>query len=310
MNRRHATVLVNRRAGSGRRLGDITALIRELSGRGWRVDVQTPQTTQDIVPTIDRCIGQGTDCLIVAGGDGTWHEALQAGVLRLQADSDPGSNSATTGVPIALLPIGTGDDNARSLHIPISDPVATAHLIDIDSRRTIDLGLVHTESESRWFCGVLSVGFDSQVNARANNYRRLPGTLRYLVAAAAELARFTPSNYTITTPSGTDTVRAMLIAVGNGGHYGGGMAICPEYSHSDGQVEVTIIGALPRVRFVATLPTVYSGRHIRQRGVTTMRCNTLSIEGQDQLVFADGEPVGTVPIRVECVPRAAQVIAP
>jgi len=307
---RHATVLVNRSAGSGRRLGEVATLVKELTNRRWRVSVLVPSSPQDVVPAIGRAVGGGTDCLIIAGGDGTWHEAIQAQPLLSPNDGDTAVNASGDTVPLALLPIGTGDDNARSLQLPIADPKATAHLVDIHSTRTIDLGLVHTKDGSRWFSGVLSIGFDSQVNARANGYRRLPGTFRYLAAAARELVHFSPSDYLVTTETQSQRFTSMLIAIGNGGYYGGGMAICPDFSHTDGNLDVTIIGALPRSRFIATLPSVYSGGHIGHPAVTVLRSNAIEIEAEDQLVFADGEPVGTVPIRVECVPHALQIIAP
>lgn len=306
MTGRRATVVLNRQAGSGRRLGEVATVIQELVSRGWRVQVQSPESRHDVAAVVTRVAREGPDCLIVAGGDGTWHEVIQA----RDALEDLAAGSRRGTVPLALLPIGTGDDNARSLGIPIHDPIATAHLIDSQTTRCIDLGVVHTDSQRRWFSGVLSVGFDSQVNFRANGYRRLPGTLRYLVAAARELMDFTPSEYTITTESSTRRVSAMLIAIGNGGYYGGGMAICPTYSDTDGQLDATIIGALPRHQFVGTLPTVYSGRHIHHESVETLRSSAITIEGRGGLVFADGEPVGTVPIRVECVPHALTIVAP
>ena len=309
MTTRHATVLVNRSAGSGRRLSEVATFVKELSRLGWRVDVVAPVVREDVVPAIEHAVRGGTDCLIVAGGDGTWHSVLQAEIVHASSRPSTHEGDDSNPVPLALLPIGTGDDNARSLSLPISDPAATAHLVNIGSTRLIDLGLVHSGSTRRWFSGVLSVGFDSQVNARANHYRRLPGTFRYLTAAAVELMRFTPGTYTISTPAQTLNQAAMLIAVGNGGHYGGGMAICPEFSHTDGELEITIIGELSRGRFVATLPTVYSGRHVRQPGVTTLRGPVVDIDSDDQLVFADGEYVGRTPIRIECVPRALRIIA-
>ncbi len=221
---------------------------------------------------------------------------------------------ATTHIPVALLPIGTGDDNARSLGFPARDPEALASMIDAGATTQIDLGRITCQGENRWFSGIASIGFDSQVNARANGYQHLPGTLRYLVAAARELTTFEPGTYTVTCDGGTaqevtTKVQAMLIAIGNGGFYGGGMAICPDYQLDDGLLDATVITVLPRWRFVTTLPTVYRGTHVHDEAVTTLRASRLEVQGGQELVYADGEYVGRLPITLESIPGALTIVS-
>lgn len=293
-------LLVNRQAGGGRRLGEVARCAQGLIAHGWSVEIRTPEDRDSLREQALDAVQGEVDGLIVCGGDGTWHDALQV--------------VAGTTLPMGLLPIGTGDDNARSLGFPSGNPEGLVELMAGGRNRTIDLGRITWTDPSgvesiRWFSGIASIGFDSQVNARANTYRRLPGTLRYLAAAAAELTVFEPGRYTITGDAGTSEVEAMLIAVGNGGYYGGGMAICPDYQLDDGLLDATIIHRLPRWRFVKTLPTVYRGTHVHDAAVATMRSSSLIVEGQDQLVFADGEYVGRLPVRMESVPQALVVVS-
>lgn len=300
MTTRHCLFLVNSRAGGGRRLSEVGVCARSLISLGWKVDVATPADSVRMRDRAVQAVNESWDCLVVAGGDGTWHDVLQA--------------VAMSPLPMALLPIGTGDDNARSLQFPSRDPRALTTLIHEGARRTIDLGRITLDDQVRWFSGIASIGFDSQVNARANDYQRLPGTARYLVAAARELSTFTPGRYIITTEgdhSGKQRqeIEAMLIAVGNGGYYGGGMAICPDFRLDDGHLDATIIGRLPRWRFVKTLPTVYRGTHVRDASVTTLRATRITVEGDDQLVFADGEFVGTLPVILESIPDALTIVS-
>jgi diacylglycerol kinase (ATP) len=307
---RQATIVVNRQAGSGRRICHVASLVRELVHRGWRVKTVAPRCAADMPGAMATAVEEGADCIVIAGGDGTWHQAVQShGMLVRLVSHHDGAPPQVRVVPLALLPIGTGDDNARSLGFPVDDPATTADLIDAGRSRTIDLGTVTCGDEKRWFSGVLSVGFDSAVNARANDYHHLPGTLRYVVAAIRELVNFTPGDYTITIDGLDHRFRAMLIAVGNGGHYGGGMAICPDYSHTDGHLDITVIERVPRLRFVTTLPKVYSGQHVRLDQVTTLRAAELEINGDGQLVYADGEPVGVVPALISCVPEVLTIVA-
>lgn len=300
MKARRCRILVNNRAGGGRRVGEVGRCARELISRGWHVEIVAPSDQDSLREAARQAAIDSLDGLVVAGGDGTWHDAVQ--------------ELATTGSPIALLPIGTGDDNARSLGFPARDPETLARLIDEGSTRVIDLGRITCQGSSRWFSGVASIGFDSQVNSRANDYQRLPGTLRYLVAAARELTTFDPGSYLITRNGGfadeqTVEVQAMLIAVGNGGFYGGGMMICPGYQLDDGLLDATIITRLPRWRFVKTLPTVYRGTHVRDDAVITMRASRLHVVGGRQLVYADGEYVGILPATLESVPGALTIVS-
>ena len=291
----HASIVVNPRAGGGRRVREVSTLALELMMRSWDVDIVVPEDAEGVREAVRRSLHSSADCIVIAGGDGTWHHAVQAG--------------AGFDVPFALLPIGTGDDNARSLDIPARAPRLLAERIDSRRSRAIDLGRMECAGGIRWLSGIASIGFDSRVNDRANGLGGLPGTLRYLVAAAVELTRLTPSTFSITTDQGTITREAILVAVGNGGFYGGGMAICPDFRMDDGLLDVTIIGPLPRWRFSASLPTVYRGSHVRQREVSTAQTSFITIEADAELVFADGEPVGATPVTIRSVPEALRIVS-
>jgi diacylglycerol kinase (ATP) len=287
-------VVVNPVAGDGRRQRRVRILVRELIGLGLRVRVCVTSSVDELQTSVRQAVSTNVRCIVIAGGDGTWHAALPA--------------AAHTGIPVVLLPTGTGDDNARHLRWRHLDPGALARAIARGDTREIDLGLAELNDDSHYFSGVLSIGFDSRVNARANEYRQLPGTLRYLVAAAAELRAFSPVDCLIQTHEGDLQVRAMMIAVGNGSHYGGGMAICPAADSTDGYLDLTIVHESSVPVFLSALPGVYRGRHVHRPTVSVLRASEASIRCIDQLVYADGEPLGTTPVRVSCVPRALTVI--
>jgi diacylglycerol kinase (ATP) len=178
-------------------------------------------------------------------------------------------------------------------------------LTDIDSHlqrvtttppQSIDLGNV----DSEWFAAILSTGFDSVVNERANKLSWPKGPQRYNVAIALELPRFSPIDYEITTDTSTFSTKAMLIAIGNGRSYGGGMLVCPQANMNDGLFDVMILEPVSKIEFLKVFPKVYSGSHLTHPRVKTFRTKKIAIHAA-AIAYADGERIGAAPISAECV---------
>ncbi|HET8971361.1 MAG TPA: diacylglycerol kinase family protein, partial [Candidatus Nanopelagicales bacterium] len=244
--------------------------------------------------------------LLACGGDGTVHQALQ--------------HVVGTGIPLAIAPFGTGNDSANCLGLP-ADPVAVAETVAAaraDPRRyvrIVDTGQVVTaDGQERAFLAVLSSGFDSVVNVRANAMTWPRGRARYLRAILAELTVFTPVRYEVTLDRGLPGERSfarrgMLVAVGNGPSYGGGMRVCPAARLDDGLLDVTFLAELPIRTFLRVFPTVYRGTHVRRSEVLTATARTVELAAAGQVAFADGEPVGPLPVTVRARPRSLRVVA-
>ncbi len=239
---------------------------------------------------------RGDDVLAVLGGDGTAHLAAQA--------------VAGTGTALAVLPSGTGNDLAAALGIP-TDPVAAArHVADAlrrGQRRQIDLGRVEGGA---CFTTVLCTGFDASVSARANAMRWPAGPRRYDLAVLAELAALTPRRVRVHTGGTGVDLEAILVAVGNGPAYGGGLRICPDATLDDGLLDVIVIAAVNRRRLLRVFPRLRVGGHVDEPEVTVLRAATVRIDGDPGWpVYADGEPQGTLPVTVHCEPGALTVVA-
>ncbi len=239
---------------------------------------------------------RGDDVLAVLGGDGTAHLAAQAVA---------GSPTA-----LAVLPSGTGNDLAAALGIP-TDPVAAArHVADAlrgGQRRRIDLGSI---DGGACFTTVLCTGFDAAVNARANAMRWPAGPRRYDLAVLAELAALTPRRVRVQAGDTELDLEAILVAVGNGPSYGGGLRICPDATLDDGLLDVIVIAAASRRRLLRVFPSLRTGGHIDEPEVTVLRAATVRIDGDPGWpVYADGEPQGTLPVTMHCEPGALTVVA-
>jgi diacylglycerol kinase (ATP) len=172
------------------------------------------------------------------------------------------------------------------------------------TRRRIDLGKVG----ETWFATVLCCGFDACVNERANSLRWPSGPRRYDVAIIAELAAFRPRPVLVRTESETLALDATLVAIGNTAWYGGGVPICPAARPDDGVFDVTVVGKLTRRELLRMLPSLRTGRHLDHPAVRTLKASELHLDGNEWPAYADGEPLGSLPVSVRCVPGALTVV--
>ncbi|MFF7289097.1 diacylglycerol kinase [Streptomyces griseorubiginosus] len=291
------TLFVNPTAGRGRGARAARPAASALRGAGFSVRTVLGENAPDALARARAAVRDGTGALIAVGGDGMAHLALQA--------------VAGTRTPFGLIAVGTGNDLARTLGLPVRDPAAAARLIAEalkDSRlNDIDLGQVG----DHWFGTVLASGLDSRVNDRGNRMRWPLGRFKYDLALLAELAAFRPLPYRITLDDGeVREVEATLVAVGNGSSYGGGMRICPGADLTDGLFDVTVVGDCTRTTLLRVFPSVYRGTHVEHPKVSVVRAAKVEIAAPDVTGYADGEPLGPLPLTARCVPAAVSVIGP
>ncbi len=288
MTRRLALIVnpVSGKGRGGRLLQPVAAALRRT---GAELVVLVGRDAAEASGQLREEVSAGVDGVVAVGGDGLVHLAIQV--------------VAGTDVPLGVVPAGTGNDVARALGIGLAAPVAAVDLVGGGRTRTVDLG----RADGRWFAGVLGSGFDSMVNERANRMRWPSGRSRYNVAILAELRTFRPVPYVLELDGEQWTTKAMLVAVGNGPSYGGGMKVCPDADLADGLLDVTVLGPISRPEFLRVFPTVYRGTHVRHRAVTVRRARTVVLRSEGVTAYADGERVATLPVRCEAVPSALRV---
>lgn len=290
-------ILVNPTSGKGRSAKNAPIAVECLREQGVDVTVLQADSAQGSLELAQDAVSSGLDALIACGGDGTVHLALQA--VR------------GTEVTLGIVPVGTGDDIARALAIPRDDPRKAADVIAAGRTRQIDYGMIHAaDGTSRAFLAVMSAGFDSEVTERANTMKWPTGQSRYLVATFAELRVFHAASFTITVDDQTISQPGMMLAIGNGSSYGGGMYVCPNASLDDGQLDLTFLTETSKFTFLKTFPSVFKGTHVNHPSVRTMRGSRIRVEAADQTAYADGERVGPLPVDVEVVPAGLKVFAP
>jgi diacylglycerol kinase (ATP) len=226
--------------------------------------------------------------VFVVGGDGMVHHVI-----------NELSELLPKKIPIGIIPAGTGNDFARALNLDIKKPIRNLDFYLSHEPSAIDLGEVNGVR----FGAICSTGFDSIVNERANQMRWPAGRRKYDLAMIQELPRFKPRLYQIEIDDSMCEVRAMLIAVGNGSSYGGGMKVCPDAKITDGLLDIMILKPVPKFEFLRIFPSVYSGNHIRHPQVEILRGSRIVIRGE-AVTYADGERIAPTPVEIKVLPRA------
>ncbi|MEU8675804.1 diacylglycerol kinase [Streptomyces sp. NPDC048560] len=290
------TLFVNPTAGRGRGAHAAQPAASAFRYAGFSVRTVLGEDAADALRRAREAVAAGTGALIAVGGDGMASLALQA--------------VAGTETPLGVVAVGTGNDFARALGLPVRDPGAAGRLaaraLKEGHVRDIDLG----RAGERWFGSVLASGFDSRVNDRGNRMR-WGGRFKYDLAILAELAAFEPVPYRVRIDGGpVREIEATLIAVGNGSTYGGGMRICPDAVMDDGLFDVTVVGDCSRATLLRVFPRVYKGTHLGHPAVTVHRVASIELAAAGVTAYADGEPLGPLPLTVTAVPGAVRVLCP
>lgn len=294
-------IIANPLAGGGKAVAGASGLARALADAGISCHVHVPGSRADTIAAARAHAPRGI--VVACGGDGTVHDCLQ-GVMTSDASAKQ----------LAIWPVGTGNDIVRGLGLSTiaSENLHPAFIDAVVEHRTTptDVGTVQLVDQdiTQYFLGVLSCGFDSDVNERANAMPAKVGRARYLLGLARELPVLRPRWYAIDSDDQDRSMAAMVVAIGNGPAYGSGMMICPDADMSDGRLDITVVTNTPKHTFVSVLPKVYSGKHVEHPSVHSWRATRLRIDAPDAVVFADGERIGSLPATIAVLPSALQVL--
>ena len=288
---REIALLTNPTSGKGRGARARAAVLPRLRGAGLVVRDLQGRDPDEALDLARAAVADGVDALVVVGGDGMAHLGAQA--------------VATTGTALGMIPAGTGNDVARYFDLPRKDPLAAADRVVAGRTRTCDLA----RSGSSYYVTVLAAGFDAVVNERANRMTWPKGQMRYNLATLAELRTFEPLPYTLEIDGVTLRTEAMLVAVGNGPSFGGGLRITEGARLDDGLLDVVIIKPMSKPALVRTYPRLFKGTHTTHPAYEHHLARSVTVAAPGIVTYADGERFGPLPLTVECVPGALTVLA-
>jgi YegS/Rv2252/BmrU family lipid kinase len=288
---RPVCLIVNPSAGGGRAARLLPGVEAELRGLGASFRVERT-TSMAHARELARGARDAGELVAAMGGDG-----LTGAVA--------GELAGGTGL-LAVLPGGRGNDFARKLGIP-HDPVAACSLLAEGRERSIDLA----QAGDRCYLGILSAGFDSDVNAIANSTRLPLGQLVYVYAAVRALARWRPARWEVSVDGDRRAFTGYSVAVANSGMYGGGMNLVPDAELDDGRLDVVLCEQFPKRRALVLFAKVFKGSHVGDPGMTFVRAERVEFRADRPFTaYADGDPISPLPATVRVLPAALRVVAP
>jgi diacylglycerol kinase (ATP) len=288
---REIALLTNPTAGKGRGARARDAALPRLRDAGFVVRNLAGRDADEALDLAHQCVADGVEAVVVVGGDGMVHLAVQA--------------LAGTDVGLGIIPAGTGNDVARYFDIPRKDAVAAADRVIASAPRKVDLA----RSGAKYFVTVLAAGFDAIVNERANRMTWPKGQMRYNLATLAELRVFEPLPYTIELDGVSRRLDAMLVAVGNGPSFGGGLRITEGAVLDDGLLDVVVIKPMSKPGLIRTYPKLFKGTHVTHPQYEHHLARSVTVAAPGIVSYADGERFGELPLTIECAPGALTVLA-
>jgi diacylglycerol kinase (ATP) len=263
---------------------------------------------------VERAVGnaragltRGLDALVVVGGDGMVHLGVNA--------------LAGTGVPLGIVAVGSGNDVARDLDLPVGDVEASVAVVrdalaDPAGVRRLDAVAVSRPGgpTAHWYMASLSCGLDAAVNERANTMSWPAGGARYVRALLAELGSFRPYGYRVTLDGQVWQGEGTLVVVANTPSFGGGMRIAPDAEPDDGLLDVVLARGLSRTALLRLFPRIYPGTHLTHPAVEVRRARSVLVEPLEAVgarpptAFADGERLDDLPLQCDVHPGAVGVL--
>jgi YegS/Rv2252/BmrU family lipid kinase len=295
-------LIVNPAAGGGKAGRIAPSVVRELSARGLRVH---RLDTRDLAHAreLAREAALAGETVVALSGDG---------LLGILADELRRIPEAVLGV----LPGGRGNDFARVLGIS-QDAIAACATIAEGVTRKVDLGVVSPtapDASGIAFVGIASAGFDSDANRIANEAPAWLGGLVYAYGALRALASWRDARFEIELdPPGGERFRfsGYTVAAANSRAYGGGMHLAPDALLDDGLLDLVAIERVGKLHFLRSLPKVFSGKHVHQPTVRVLRAAEVVVSADRPFtMYADGDPVGELPLRVSAQRAAITMLVP
>jgi diacylglycerol kinase (ATP) len=295
--------VVNPASGNGGGGRAWSRIVDLANGHGLAGEVLLTEWPGHAVELAGRAADAGARLVVVVGGDGTVNEVVN------------GLGPSRSGVELAVVPQGTGDDLARTFGIPtkLEDAVAVAaggQTLEVDlGRATFTVAEGRTE---RYFANFAGAGISGAIARRgARTSRRLGAKAAYMWATTTVFIRWSSVPMRIELDDEVREGPMYEVVIANGMYAAGGMKIAPDARPDDGRFDAVLIGDVSKLDFVTTFPKIYRGTHTSHPKVDVVSARAVAVDTDESLpVVLDGEQPGTTPARFEIVPGALRLRVP
>jgi diacylglycerol kinase (ATP) len=287
-------VILNANAGSAPSATDLKA---ELARRP-DVCLCEPTSADEVRACVAGALTDGCDTVVAAGGDGTIHEVVNA--------LAPDFGRAR----LAILPLGTGNDLARTLAIP-ADPAAALAVLDGGAERRIDLIRVEAGGRSLYCVNAAAGGFSGQMEEMlTDEVKAWWGPLAYLRGAANVLPNLSGYQTTLRLDEGVvERVEALNVLVANGRTAAGGFRVAPSANPEDGLLDVVTVFYRPLPDLAGVAALLLAGDYTSSDYVLHQRARRVEVSSRPGMWFSiDGELLGNEPTAFTVLPHALRVI--
>lgn len=284
--------IVNPTAGKGRGAKVAANLDNLLMGK-IEYTILTTEYAGHGVELTQKAIDEGARYIVSVGGDGTMNEVL--------------NGIGESNIPLGIIPVGTGNDLARTLGIPLDFEKSLEVLLN-GKVISIDLG----KERDNYFSIITGIGFPSDVMYHVNTTSSLfKGPLKILAGIYKTMNKLRPLPLTITTDQSTFDCEVMGVFILNCKFTGGGLRIAPEADHQDGLLDMVLMHSMSKWDFLRLVPKTYSGKHVTHPQVEIIRTSSFSVMSNEPLrKLVDGNVIGSTPLEGKIIPNGLKIIAP
>lgn len=292
MSNHRYLLIVNPEAGSRSTLKALPDIDRLMRSRGMQFEFHFTRERDHATELVQE-IGGDFDVIVSVGGDGTINEIIN-GMPQLNK-------------PMGIIPIGTGNDFARSCLIPIGDLEAAIDVLQMHDARILDVG----EVNGRRFINVMGLGFEGRANDIGKLLPFLHGTPKYLIAIGGTYLTYRRMPLRIKFNDKEINEKVFLMSIGNGWNVGGGLQLTPKAKLDDGVFDVGYLQNISRFRIIQVFPKLYDGTIDTVPEVEMYQTTALSIESDLPIpAHIDGESFNPVQksFQVRIIPQAQAII--
>lgn len=285
-----ALLYVNQRARQGKQqLGEA---LSQLEALGLDVLLVSAKSGQQLEDAIDRHRSH-IDLVVIGGGDGTLNAAVDSLVHHH--------------LPLGILPLGTANDLARTLGLPL-EISAACQVIAAGKQRSIDLGWVN----GKHFFNVASLGLSVKITKRlTKQVKQRWGVFAYAIAAAQAMRQTHPFTAQIQVDGQEIKAHTVQIAIGNGRYYGGGLAVAADAAIDDQRLDLYSLEIKHWWQMLRILPKMRQGEHTDFPWVRKLHGREITVHTRDrQQINTDGELMMYTPATFRVIPKAISVFVP